>query len=426
METATGQTTLANKRIRFDATAQAGSTITSPLTLAIGHIQSHTVSLLPEIQAIFNKLGSDYIKLRQRVDHKNRRIQKMASDHEYIPNSARLKFELRVSSDAQLDPDFTTLLDETNALRDQYQQDFKNKVLQAAELEHKVLKAQAAELMASSLFTLAKTHLIASGHPDLDPHRFINTILDRNHETVLLHLEDNLDSFRTLYKTKNRVAGLPDPFPASDNVARHPRNTAFLTQPPDPNIDLPAPPLINNYHELEVMNMARTVDAIFIRSWIIYLDAVTANERRLAIKKIHTELNTTEATDNAQMDIDDQPTMDSHTITDLINQKTSQQNKPMRSDITQIKKQLNSLLSDSKNPSRGQSGASRKKQNANQKKKAPKQNRAGQKAADADNDSTLASATKSHKTSNKKSKGKPAASNTRNRKRSPRSKSGSS
>jgi hypothetical protein len=233
METATGQTTLANKRIRFDATAQAGNIIVSPLNLAIGHIQGHTVSLLPEIQASFNKLGIDYIKLRQRVDHKDHRIKKMVSDHEYIPNSARLKFELRVSSDTQLDPDFTTLLDETNVLRDQYQHDFKNKVLQATELEHKVLKAQAAELMASSLFILAKTHLIASGHPDLDPHRFINTILDQNHESVLIHLEDNLDSFRTLYKTKNRVAGLPDPFPASDNVARQPRHAAlFLTQPP--------------------------------------------------------------------------------------------------------------------------------------------------------------------------------------------------
>jgi hypothetical protein len=69
-------------------------------------------------------------------------------------------------------------MDKTNALRAQYQQDFKNRVLQAAELEHKVLKAQVAKLMASSLFILAKTHLIASGHPDLDPHRFINTILD--------------------------------------------------------------------------------------------------------------------------------------------------------------------------------------------------------------------------------------------------------
>jgi hypothetical protein len=293
METATGQTTLAKKRIRCNATAQAGNTIISPLNLAIGHIQSHTVLLLPEIQAIFNKLGCDYInlrqhvdpeiqaffnklgcdyiKLRQRMDHNDRHIKKMASDQEYIPNLTRLKFELRVSSDAQLDPHFTTLLDEMNALHDQYQQDFKKKVLQAAELEHKVLKAQAAELMASSLFTLAKTHLIASGHPDLDPHWFINTILDRNHESVLVHLEDNLDSFRTLYKTKNRVAGLPDPFPASDNVARrHPRTAVFLlTQPPDPNIPIPAPPLINNYHENEVINMAQTVDDIFIRSWVI-------------------------------------------------------------------------------------------------------------------------------------------------------------
>jgi hypothetical protein len=89
METATSQITLANKRVRFDVTAQAGSTIISPLNLAIGHIHSHTASLLPEIQAIFSKLGADYVKLRQRVDHKDRRIKKMASDNEYIPNLTR-------------------------------------------------------------------------------------------------------------------------------------------------------------------------------------------------------------------------------------------------------------------------------------------------------------------------------------------------
>jgi hypothetical protein len=126
------------------------------------------------------------------------------------------------------------------------------------------------------------------------------------------------------------------------------------------------------------------------------------------------------------MDIDNQPTLDSHTITDLINHKNTQQNKHMRLDITQIKKQLNSLLSDSKNQSRGPRSASRKNQNAQQKKKASKLNPAGQKAADADNGSNPDSEQKLHKTSNKKSKGKPAASNTKIRERSPRSKSRSS
>jgi hypothetical protein len=61
-------------------------------------------------------LGIDYIKLRQRADQKVRRIPKMSSDEEYIPNSARLNFELRVSSDAVIDPDFVSLQDDMNAL----------------------------------------------------------------------------------------------------------------------------------------------------------------------------------------------------------------------------------------------------------------------------------------------------------------------
>jgi hypothetical protein len=134
--------------------------------------------------------------------------------------------------------------------------------------------------------------------------------------------------------------------------------------------------------------MCRIADAIFVHSWTIYLNITTKHARRLTLKKINTDLLTTAATEDAQMDIDDQPTLlDSHAIDDLINKKTSQQNKPLKGDISWIKKQLESLKL--KNNARG-SGASHKKQNA-QGQLNPKQKWAGPKAAIAANDSNTTS-----------------------------------
>jgi hypothetical protein len=63
----------------------------------------------------------------------------------FPPNSARLKFELRVLNEATLDPNFVSLQDETNKLLQQYRVDLKTKVIQTAEIDLKVFKAQAAD-----------------------------------------------------------------------------------------------------------------------------------------------------------------------------------------------------------------------------------------------------------------------------------------
>jgi hypothetical protein len=105
----------------------------------------------------------------------------------------------------------------------------------------------------------------------------------------------------------------------------------------------------------------------------------------------------------------------SHNINDLINTKTSRQNKPMKADITWIKSKLASL--EPKNDTRGPGGASNKKQN-DEGKKNPKQKQAGPKADAAANDSNKASGNKKKMTSNKRSSGKPNSNRNKNPNRS--------
>jgi hypothetical protein len=113
--------------------------------------------------------------------------------------------------------------------------------------------------------------------------------------------------------------------------------------------------------------MCCIANAIFIQAWKIFPDATLAQERRLALKKINQDLLTTAATEDAQMDIDGQPTLDNHTINDLINKKTSQQNKPMKADITWIKSKLAAL--EPKNDMRGPGGASKRRKKRESKTK---------------------------------------------------------
>jgi hypothetical protein len=415
METATDTNTSANKRTRFDATAQSGNEHLSPLALSLGHIRSHVESLRPETQHILVKIGTDYIKLRQKAALKERRITKMSSDEDYIPNSARLKFELKVSNEACMDPEYTSLVDETKILIETFQQDLKKYIVKAAIVELNVFKAKASESLATGLFVLAKTILIVSGQNDLNPHQIVNTILDRHHESLLFHLQENLDSFRTLYKTTNKVAALPDALlatGAADYLSHH-TNSQLLTQdsytanpPPRPNPQTPRA-------EQCISNMYRAIDSIFVQAWNIFLQAQDTNDRRLELKKFTADLLLLQSTEETQMDLDDEPTLAQTSVHDLIHKKTTEQTKGLKAEMSSLKKLVKDLQSPngSKNQTRGPSGASKQKQKAQGRNQSRKP--AAQKADGAANDSKPANKKKSTSKSKNRSHSKNKRSNTK-------------
>jgi hypothetical protein len=83
-----------------------------------------------------------------------------------------------------------------------------------------------------------------------------------------MHLQENLDSFRTLYKTTNKVAALPDALltTAADHLPHHNNSESLLTQDtftvnmlPRPNPQLPRA-------EQYIGSMYRAMDAIFVQA----------------------------------------------------------------------------------------------------------------------------------------------------------------
>jgi hypothetical protein len=88
---------------RFDASAQSDSEPQSPLALTTGYASRHCVSLLPEIQTMVNTGAATFLKMQQKANHTTRRQykNKMESNDEHIPNSAKIEVTLQSSKLAQ-------------------------------------------------------------------------------------------------------------------------------------------------------------------------------------------------------------------------------------------------------------------------------------------------------------------------------------
>jgi hypothetical protein len=93
-----------------------------------------------------------------------------------------------------------------------------------------------------------------------------------------------------------------------------------------------------------VRERARLVDAVFLRPWQIFLDATATNARRIALKKLSTELFVTQATEDVQMELDNEAPMASSAIFALVDQKTADRTKKLETEFSKVQKQLARLL----------------------------------------------------------------------------------
>jgi hypothetical protein len=158
----------------------------------------------------------------------------------------------------------------------------------------------------------------------------------------------------TPYEVRNKVDVLPQPFLAPGNVTRrNPPNSQestdfqtgsrvnpYFTQPPEPAPPpLPAAPL-RPQNVKDFSSLARLVDTAFICPWQIFLDAIATNARRIALKKLSTELFITQATKAVQMELDNEAPMPNSVISAIVDQKTAERTKRLESEFSKVQKQL--------------------------------------------------------------------------------------
>jgi hypothetical protein len=106
------------------------------------------------------------------------------------------------------------------------------------------------------------------------------------------------------------------------------------------------------------------------------IDARATNARRIALKKLSTELFVTQATEDVQMELDNEAPMANSAISvisALVDQKTAERTKKLETEFSKARKQLASLLPNPKTKMRGPGGASKKNKSATDKNKTPSQ-----------------------------------------------------
>jgi hypothetical protein len=406
MDTAT-DTTGPNKRVRIDTTANKGGPSKSPMAHATAHILDHVASLQPQIATILSRLAKQHLLLLSKLYHRMKQVEKMESDADFIPRSARVNFVLNLSKTAEQDAEFPALRDECLRIVEETQKSLKNQIIAATKIEIKILKLELQKDLAGAVHIAIKAFLLAEDKDtEIPPEKMGSTLLDRYHETLLSHAHCLLADFCPIYCTQNGITDLPNPYDVPDNARRFANratqndvsDSIYLpqmqdTEPPAPPI---APPVRSATEDSIASNLKRTLESVFIRTWDIYLGHSKANAVNSALKKLSIEHFDSKATESAAMEIDMEPPATRTQLDSLIQDSVTKQTKKLQREMTTIRAELSKTKSKpSKNLQRGSLPSA-----SNKKKSAPN----ARKAAAAANATTAAT------TGNRGRKSKPASS----------------
>ena len=73
-----------------------------------------------------------------KLEHKNKQLEKLEQDKQFIPCSARIDFQLRVSHAAEESKEYIVLKEETEAHLEEVRNTLKTKIIEATKIEIKV------------------------------------------------------------------------------------------------------------------------------------------------------------------------------------------------------------------------------------------------------------------------------------------------
>ena len=225
-----------NKRVRIDITATNGGPSKSPMAHATTHISDHVASLQPQIATILSRLAKQHILLHSKLHHRIKQVEKMESDAEFIPRSARVNFVLNLSKMAEQDAEFPALRDECTRIVEETQKSLKKQIIAATNIEIKILKQDLQKDLTAAIHIAVKAFLLAEDNTIIPPEKMGSTILDRYHEILLSHCYCDLTTFCHIYITENGLADLPLPTEPETLLAAPPPVNQLLPLPPIPSL----------------------------------------------------------------------------------------------------------------------------------------------------------------------------------------------
>ena len=210
-----------NKRVRIDTTANNGGPSKSPMAHATAHISDHVALLQLQIATILSRLAKQHLLLLSKLYHRMKQVEKMESDADFIPRSARVNFVLNLSKTAEQDAEFPALRDECLRIVEETQKSLKNQIIAATNLEIKILKLELQKDLAGAIHMAIKAFLLADEKAtSIPPEKMGSTLLNQYHETLLSHVHCLVADFSPIYCAKNGITDLPAPYRVADTARR--------------------------------------------------------------------------------------------------------------------------------------------------------------------------------------------------------------
>jgi hypothetical protein len=350
------------KRQRTEDDAQL-SPNASPLEKAKFSATIALASLPATIKSLAMEYHSKFLALRIEIQRLSKTKERL-SQADFIPTSARIKFELTASARVKekANDEFKALAERTQGAVEFYQNSIKIELKKLVDLELKQAKDALRLHFCKSVAALGIT--ISIHNPDVEMAHskdLIAFVFEHRHDVLLKHSEITTpqEFFDLLKQATN------DPAPAH----------TF--------------PSITNERGYAVEPAADTLkilcEAMFVRSWDTYTQAREDQVRLLTLKEfVDTTLKET-VTAPVAMALDD-ITTDSPQLAEFVSDQVTKSTAKLRGQVAQLQKQL---LNPTKNRTRGAKTSSAPRQNKNKKKdaskpkKTPNSPNEGRQAADA-------------------------------------------
>lgn len=338
------------KRVRFDASAAIPSnSATTPMASARESLKSSVESLHPEIATILSRLATELLVIYHKLATKQNKVTQFETEESYIPISARCKFTLNCSKLVEQDPEYIRLAGETKTLVDDFQKALRSKIFETTKLEVNHLLKEAQQVFVKNLRMAVKSLvLVERDFTSSQVDKIVTTLVALYGDKLLVHLDLSQEEFSSLYKSLHQITTLPGPFITAFPIEQ----TGNATRPAS---TLPPQSVLTFFPKLW-----RIVESSFISPFSMYRDIVTRNATSLELRKLNEEFFKEESTQEAAMEVDDEPPQDPKILKDLIKTDVDKATKKLTAEVQKLK------IAIAKNSPRDQAGASRKKKSGNQ------------------------------------------------------------
>lgn len=320
----------------------------APLAVASVLVRNHCKSLQSDFAQIVKSLSLKHIRFQAHAFQKAKVLKGFEDSPEKLPRSCNLNFQLSSTGPVAKTPEFAQLKAETDALVSTMSSQLREQILKSMKLEIKYASKTIDDLYLQSLHLFCQSSLIHSRKvTQQDPHSMVMRLIDA-YPMVLKYSKLTRNTFGEAYRVFHELGAVPT-FTATTPVAAGDgeslglgilRETAGATRP------APGPALIDQL----VVTVQRLFTNTFVDPWERYLSQVDKNNATLEMKKLASSVLTEPATNDAAMEIDDEPTAPRPQLLQLIQSTVMDQNKSLKHEIQSLTSQVANL----KNLPRGQ------------------------------------------------------------------------